>query len=48
LKGQSKSQETPALSSQPWSEESGVGHDHEREIERLHANIGELTVERDF
>jgi NAD(P)H-dependent flavin oxidoreductase YrpB (nitropropane dioxygenase family) len=31
---------------------SGVGRDaettHEREIERLHAKIGQLTVERDF
>jgi transposase len=30
----------------------GVGRDaeatHEREIERLHAKIGQLTVERDF
>ena len=32
--------------------DSGVGRDaetaHEREIERLHAKIGQLTVERDF
>ena len=32
--------------------DSGVGRDadtaHEREIERLHAKIGHLTVERDF
>ncbi len=31
---------------------AGVGRDaeatHEREIERLHAKIGQLTVERDF
>jgi transposase len=32
--------------------DSGVGRDaetaHEREVERLHAKIGQLTVERDF
>ena len=32
--------------------DTGVGRDaeavHEREIERLHAKIGQLTVERDF
>lgn len=32
--------------------DSGVGHEaeaaREREIERLHAKIGQLTVERDF
>ena len=32
--------------------DAGVGRDaeatHEREIERLHAKIGQLTVERDF
>ena len=26
----------------------GGGSDHDREIERLHAKIGELIVERDF
>ncbi len=32
--------------------EAGVGRDaetaHEREVEKLHAKIGQLTVERDF
>jgi len=32
--------------------DAGAGHDgeksHEREIEKLHAKIGQLTVERDF
>jgi transposase len=27
---------------------SNAGNDHEREVERLHAKIGELIVERDF
>jgi transposase len=27
---------------------SNAGADHDREIERLHAKIGELIVERDF
>ena len=27
---------------------AGAGADHEREIERLHAKIGQLIVERDF
>ena len=27
---------------------TGAAPDHEREVERLHAKIGELIVERDF